>query len=45
MPDGVGPNIGYLFPQAPDLLAVIQALKILFNCLDHGSTSSLLEKE
>jgi hypothetical protein len=41
----VGPHIGYLFPQTPDLPAVVQALKILFDCFDHGSLSFPLKKE
>lgn len=32
---GMGPYIGYLFSKAPDLSAVIQAVKVLLNCLDH----------
>ena len=32
-----------LFPQTPDLPAVIQALKILFDCFNHGSLSFPLE--
>jgi hypothetical protein len=41
----VGPDIGYLFSQTPDLPAVIHTFKILFNCFDHGLLSSLLKKE
>ena len=40
---GMGPHIGNLFPQAPDLPAVIQAFQILFNGFDHGSLSFRLE--